>query len=338
MSGYLIVGPSWVGDMVMAQSLIISLKQREPTLPIDVIAPRWSVPIVQRMDEVRDAIPLPVAHGEVGWGKRRALGKSLRCKDYQQAIVLPRSLKSALVPWFVKVPKRTGYRGEWRNGALNDLRTVDKERTPTPAMRWLALGYAPGSPLPPQPPFPHLRPDADNQQRLIEELDLDTGQPVIALVPGAEHGNAKCWPASYFAEVARRLTDSGVRVWLMGSPKEEELADRINSEAQGVATNLCGRTSLPDAVDLLAKAHAVVSNDSGLMHVAASVGSFVVALYGSSTPAYTPPLTDRCRILYLNLECSPCFAQDCPLGHHNCLRQIMPDQVMNALPPELLAR
>lgn len=338
MRGYLIVGPSWVGDMVMAQSLIMALKQRDPGLPIDVIAPHWSVPIVQRMVEVREAIALPVAHREVGWGKRRVLGKTLQARNYQQAIVLPRSFKSALVPWFAGIPTRTGYRGEWRYGVLNDLRAVDKARTPTPAQRWLALAYPPQADLPDTPPYPHLRPDTDNQRRLVQELDLNTDNPVVALVPGAEHGSAKRWPAAYFAQITQQLAQRDITVWLMGSPKETALATRINDQAGNRAINLCGRTALPDAVDLLALTSAVVSNDSGLMHVAAAVGTFVVALYGSSTPAYTPPLTDKRRILYLDLECSPCFAQQCPLGHHNCMRRISPGMVLDALPADLPAR
>ena len=330
MSGYLIVGPSWVGDMVMAQSLIISLKQRDPDSPIDVIAPSWSVAVAQRMAEVRDAIALPVAHREVAWSKRRSLGRELRARKYAQAIVLPRSLKSALVPWLARIPKRTGYRGEWRYGILNDVRQAHTSRTVSPARHWLALGFPPDAPLPATVPFPRLLTDLENQHRLVRNLDLRIDVPVVAFVPGAEHGSAKRWPVEYFAELARSLMRRGIAVWLLGSPKETLLAKAISNGAAGVI-NLCGRTTLLDAIDLLALADAVACNDSGLMHVAASVGVFIVALYGPTTPAYTPPLTDSVRTFYLKLPCSPCFAKECPLGHHNCLRQITPEMVSNAL-------
>jgi len=331
MSGYLIVGPSWVGDMVMAQSLIISLKQRDPEAPVDVIAPAWSAPLARRMREVREAIVLPVAHRELGLARRRALGKELRSRRYAQAIVLPRSLKSALVPWFSRVSRRTGYRGEWRYGFLNDVREADPLRTVTPARRWIALGYPPGADLPESLPQPRLLPQEENQSRLVRILGLRADRPVVALVPGAEHGAAKRWPIEYFGELARELAQRDIDVWLLGSPRETAIGERIAMQGGAGVLNLCGRTDLPDVIDLLSLADAVACNDSGLMHVAAAVGAFVVALYGPSSPSHTPPLTDNCRVLYLNLDCSPCFSSECPLGHHNCLRQIAPGTVLNAL-------
>lgn len=331
MSGYLIVGPSWVGDMVMAQSLLISLKQRNPDSPIDVIAPSWSVAVAQRMAEVREAIALPISHRELGWSKRRSLARSLRSREYGQAIVLPRSLKSALVPWLAHIPKRTGYRGEWRYGILNDVRTARAGRTISPARHWLALGYPPDATLPAALPHPRLRADRENQSRLVRTLDLRIDGPVVALVPGGEHGSAKRWPVEYFARLARVLTQRQIAVWILGSPRETALSEAIATQGGAGVANLCRRTTIPDATDLLALADAVVCNDSGLMHVAASMAAFIVALYGPTTPGHTRPLTDNCRIVYLDLECSPCFANECPLGHHNCMRQIMPDVVSEAL-------
>jgi heptosyltransferase-2 len=335
MSGYLIVGPSWIGDIVMAQSLIISLKQREPEAPVDIIAPAWSAPVARRMAEVREAIVLPVAHRELGWAARRALGRELRGRGYTQAIVLPRSLKSALVPWFARVPRRTGYRGEWRYGPLNDVRQARPLRSVTPARHWLALGYPSGADLPAATPQPRLLHDRDNQRRLVRALKLQTGTPVVALVPGAEHGWAKRWPAEYFGQLAGALAQRGIGVWILGGPREATLGESIAAQAGAAAVNLCGRTELPDVIDLLAMVDGVVCNDSGLMHVAAALGVFVVALYGPSTPAYTPPMTENCRVLYLDLACSPCFAKGCPLGHHRCLRRMTPEVVLDALLPGL---
>jgi heptosyltransferase-2 len=335
MSGYLVVGPSWVGDMVLAQSLLISLKECDPDLPIDVIAPSWSVAVAQRMTEVRDAIALPIPHRELGWSRRWSLARSLRSREYTQAIVLPRSLKSALVPWLAQIPKRTGYRGEWRYGLLNDIRKGAAGRSISPARRWFALGHPPDAVLPVTVPHPRLRPDPENQHRLIRALGLSIDGPLVALVPGGEHGSAKRWPVEYFATLARELAHRGITVWILGSARETVVAEAIAAQG-GAVTNLCGRTTIPDAIDLLALANGVVCNDSGLMHVAASVGAFVVALYGPTNPAYTPPLTDNCQVMYLNLECSPCFSSECPLGHHNCLREITPDAVLETLLDKLL--
>jgi heptosyltransferase-2 len=317
--------------MVMAQSLIIGLKERNPDVPVDVIAPAWSLPVAHRMEQVREAIALPTTRRELAWAKRRAMGKALRDRAYSQAFVLPRSLKSVLVPWFAGVPRRTGYRGEWRYGLLNDLREADPARSVTPARRWLALAYPPTADLPAITPLPRLRPDPANQHRLLQALGLDIEKPVVVLAPGAEHGAAKRWPAEHFARLARTLSQQDMAVWLLGSPKEASLARDIAAGGGPGVSNLCGRTRLVDAIDLLGLARGVVSNDSGLMHVAAAVGAFVLALYGPSTPAFCPPLTDNRRVLYLNLECSPCFAHQCPLGHHDCMRKIMPDAVADAL-------
>jgi heptosyltransferase II len=335
MSAYLVVGPSWVGDMVMAHSLVRSLRQRNPGAPVDVIAPAWSAPVAQRMDDVREAIVLPVSHRQLGWTRRRALGKTLRDRRYSQAFVLPNSMKSALVPWFANVPLRTGYRGEWRYGLLNDLREKDPRKTIPPARRWLALGYRADAELPPVTPPPRLHPDAGNRDRIVQLLGLRSSAPVVALVPGGEHGSSKRWPVEYFGELARALAKQGIAVWVLGSSREMPLGHSIATEGGKAVVNLCGRTMLPDVIDLLGSAAGVVCNDSGLMHVAAALGVFVVALYGPTTPTFTPPMTDNCRVLYLDLPCSPCYSGACPLEHHNCLRQISPGAVLEALLPAI---
>lgn len=335
MSGYLVVGPSWVGDMVMAHSLVRALKERSPEAPVDVIAPAWSAPVAKRMADVREAIVLPVSHRELGWARRRALGKSLRDRCYSQAFVLPSSVKSALVPWFANVPLRTGYRGEWRYGLLNDLRVEDPRRTVPPARRWLKLGYSADASLPRVTPPPRLHPDIGNRDRLMQAMGLRSTAPVVALVPGAEHGTSKRWPVEYYGELAGALARQGITVWVLGSPRETQLGNAISAAGGKAVVNLCGRTELPDVIDLLGSAAGVVCNDSGLMHVAAALGVYVVALFGPSTPAFTPPMTDRCHVLYLDLPCSPCYSGECPLKHHNCLRQITPRSVLDALLPAL---
>jgi heptosyltransferase-2 len=334
----LVVGPSWVGDMVMAQSLYQLLQARDPALVIDVLAPSWSLPLLARMPQVRAGIELPLGHGELGWRERRALGHALRGK-YDRAIVLPRSLKSALVPWFAKIPRRTGFRGEWRYGLINDMRPFDSERLDQTVRRFIALGLERDEIELPPPPAPALRVEPANAAAVAASLGLATDAPVVALMPGAEYGPAKQWPPESFAGLARRLASDGASVWILGSAKEAALGREIERSAGAArVNNLCGQTSLVDAVDLLALADVAVSNDSGLMHMAAAVGPHVIALYGSSTPDFTPPLTANATIHYRRLSCSPCFARECPLGHMDCLRGIEVATVAASVQQQLGAR
>jgi heptosyltransferase-2 len=315
----LIVGPSWVGDMVMAQALFILLKERKPGTAIDVLAPAWSLPIVARMPEVRRGIAAETGHGELALGKRRRIGYALRDEGYEQAIVLPRSLKSALIPWFARIPLRTGFRGESRYGLINDMRPFDRSLLDQTVKRYVALGLDPGEAYP-VAPHPVLRVDRDRQRAVMSSLGILTDGPVIAMMPGAEYGPAKCWPLDYFAELSTLLVDEGFDVWVLGSDKDAPAGEQIASAS--AAHNLCGRTSLEDVIDLLGYAEQAISNDSGLMHVAAAVGTYVHGIYGSSSPAFTPPLTKERDIHWLDLECSPCFERTCPLGHLRCLKEL----------------
>ncbi len=319
----LIVGPSWVGDMVMAQSLFMALKQRFPDLQIDVLAPAWSKPILAAMPEVRAAIEMPLQHGELALGKRYQLGKRLRANAYDWAIVLPRSLKAALVPFWANIPVRTGFKGEMRYGLLNDIRPMDKTVLTMTVQRFVALGLAKDAPLPPEIQPPHLTP--------TRSLSVVEGG-LLALCPGAEYGGAKRWPAEYYAEVAQHYIAQGGQVILLGSAKDAPVtaacAAAVNSPA---CQDLAGKTSLQEVLGLLAQATQVVSNDSGLMHVAAALGTPVIAVYGSSDPTYTPPLSDKAQILYLGLPCSPCFKRECPLEHFDCLQKILPKHVISLL-------
>jgi heptosyltransferase-2 len=329
----MIIGPSWVGDMVMAQSLFITLKDRYPDCAIDVVAPEWSLPILQRMPEVREGIALSVAHGEFSLKTRAGLGRSLRSRQYTHAIVLPRSWKSALVPYVARVPVRTGYKGEMRYGLLNDIRRLDTTVLKQTVQRYVALGcaedeYAVVAPL---TPYPELRADKQNADRLIAGLGLNLDRPVIGFMPGAEYGPAKQWPVDYFAQLAKLLVEHGYQVWVFGSAKEEKLGEDIVKQNSGDVYNLCGKTELVDVVDLIACSEQVVTNDSGLMHVAAAMDVKVNAIYGSSTPEYTPPLTETAEIYYQRLSCSPCFKRTCPLGHTECLSKITPDHVFTRI-------
>jgi len=321
---YLVVGPSWIGDMVMAQSLFITLKQQYPDCLIDVLAPQWSLPILKRMPEINKGIAVNISHGEFSFFKRRRLGIALRPNQYSHAIIIPRSWKSALVPFFAGIPVRTGYKGEMRYGLLNDIRELDKERLKQTAQRYVAHAISNKQVAAPVVAFPKLEIDHKNRSKLMDKLGLKLDHPVICMMPGAEYGPAKQWPIEYYAGLAGLLVDAGCQVWIIGSDKDKAAGDKIAVSKQDGVENLCGKTQLVDTVDLLSCAVSVVTNDSGLMHVAAAVGIEVNVVYGSSTPDYTPPLTDENRknIFYLGLDCSPCFKRVCPLGHTDCLNNI----------------
>jgi len=318
--------------MVMAQALYKLLVSRDPGTEIHVVAPPWSIPVLERMPEVGRALELPVAHGEAGLGKRWNLGRSLREERYRRAIVLPRSLKASLVPFFASIPVRTGFRGEWRFGLINDMRPFEAERLDQTVKRFVSLGLDPEEGALPTIPNPRLDVDADNLCAVAERLGLDLEAEAVALIPGAEYGPAKRWPIECYADLASRLVAVGLQVWIVGSEKEHELGRAVGAAAAHPnATNLCGKTSLADVIDLLGAARVAVTNDSGLMHVAAAVRTHVVGIYGSSSPYFTPPLTDTKDVFYRDLECSPCFQRECPLGHLRCMTEIPVDEICSAV-------
>lgn len=323
----LVVGPSWVGDTVLSQPLLRLLKARHPGAQIDYLAPPWTLPLLARMPEVRAGIENPFGHGALQLAARRKLGRSLRAGAYDQAVVLPNTFKSALIPWFAGIPVRSGMRGEVRWGLLNDLHRLDAQALPQMVQRFAALALPAGAAMPALPP-PALTSSAADQAALLARLHLDRGKPAVVFCPGAEYGPAKRWPAAHFAALARNLAARGCTVWLVGSPRDHAVAENIVQSSDGACINLCGRTSIAEAVDLLAAARFIVTNDSGLMHVAAAVGRPLVALYGSSSPQFTPPLSAQARIVSLNVECSPCFARTCPLGHFKCLNDLAPERVL----------
>jgi heptosyltransferase-2 len=318
----LIIAPSWVGDAVMAQSLLITLKYTYPDSQIDVLAPEWSQALFSRMPQVNQTLIMPLTHGEFDLKKRLTLGKQCQKNNYTQAIVLPNSWKSALIPFFAKIPKRTGYIGECRFGLLNDTRKLNKSRLPTMVQRFVALGSHSENDPCPSIPFPELSISALQQNQVIEQFSLCLDKPVLALCIGAEYGSAKCWPESHFAKLAILQLEKKWQVWLIGSSKDQRIAEDINKICDFQCQNFTGKTTLEQAIDLLSFAKSVVSNDSGLLHVAAALKKPVIALYGSSDPTFTPPLSTCAHIISLNLPCSPCFKRECPLGHRACLTDI----------------
>lgn len=330
----LVVGPSWVGDMVMAQTLFRLLKQTRGELNIDVIAPAWSEPLIDRMPECRRALSLPIGHGELKLGLRRQIGKTLSQAGYDQAIILPNSLKSALLPWFADIPLRTGWRGEMRYGLLNDLRVLDKSQYPLMIERFAALGLEAEADLPRVLPHPKLEVEAAMVAQLCRQHDL-AEDGFLALAPGAEFGPAKRWPERHYAKVAEHWLGQGGQVAIFGSDKDRGVAENIRQQLPptiaGRCINLCGKTSLAQAIDLMSAATAVVANDSGLMHIAAALQKPLVVIYGSTSPGFTPPLAERVSVQQIPVDCGPCFQRECPQKHLKCLVELSPDRVIAGL-------
>lgn len=328
MSATLVIGPSWVGDMVLAQSLFKLLKHNDPHTEIDVAAPAWTLPLLERMPEIRRGIALPFRHGRLDLRARLRIGRELKRERYDQAILLTNSLKSAILPWAAGIPTRTGFLGELRYGLLNDIRPLDKTALPMTVQRFCTLGLAPDAAPPAELPQPRLQASRDNAIAVLERLGHALPQsPVLGLCPGAEYGPAKRWPAEKYAEVAQWALARDWKVWLFGSAKDAEITQDIQHRTGGRCLDLGGKTALGEVIDLMALTTAVVSNDSGLMHIAAALDKPMVAVYGSSDPHHTPPMSSKAAIVSLGLSCSPCFKRECPLGHLDCLNRIDPARV-----------
>jgi len=334
----LIIGPSWVGDMVMSQGLYIELKHRYPHAIIDVLAPSWCGPILNRMPEINQAIDMPIGHKSLNIKKRWKIGRRLSKKNYTHAFVLPNSAKSALIPLFAGITQRSGWKGEYRYGLLNDLRP-NKRIFQYMVERYVALASTKNNMRNEVSldhcPKPRLVTFPEQQTKLRSQFSLYSSREIIGLCPGAEFGPAKRWPDKYYAEVASYLIEHGKQVWLFGSVKDQDVTNLIQQslplDQQHYCFNLAGKTSLIDVVDLLACCHTVISNDSGLMHIAAAVGCKIVAIYGSTSPKYTPPLSEDVIIVNSDIECRPCFKRECPYGHLNCLMQLTPDKIITRI-------
>jgi heptosyltransferase-2 len=303
--------------MLMAQPLLARLHARQPGARIDVVAPPWVAPVARRMPEVAEVMEADMRHGELQLGDRWRLGRQLKARGYEQAYVLPNTMKSALAPSFAGVPVRVGYLGESRLGLLNRIHKAKRDKEPMP-LHYARLaeepGGEPGLPL----PAPSLAFSKEAAERTAGRFGISG--PYTVFCPGAEYGPAKRWP--YFRELAQAL---GAQVVVLGSPGDlkgnEDIAGR----------NLIGKTTLDEAIDLIGGAAAVVSNDSGLMHVAAALGRPLVALFGSSSPEHTPPLSPAARVLWLKVECSPCFERVCPLGHFKCMNGLAVERVLEEI-------
>ena len=330
----LIVGPSWVGDMVMAQSLFKLLCRNNENVEITVLAPTWSLALLGRMPEVSHSIESPFAHGELKILQRRKFARQLKGR-FDTAIILPNSFKSALIPFFAAIPQRIGWRGEYRNSLLTDCRVLVPTSYPLMVQRFIALGLKAGAVPAPEAPDPKLANNEQEAMNTAQTLGLDYAKNLLIICPGAEFGEAKQWPENHYASLCELAIHDNWQVWIIGSAKDHQVAEEIRRqmdvEIRDSCTNITGQTSLGQAIDLLSLASMVVSNDSGLMHIAAAVGSPVVALFGSTSPDFTPPLAERVKSLTTDISCRPCFQRSCPLGHKRCLTEISADRVYTEL-------
>lgn len=330
----LVISPNWIGDAVMAQPLLQLLKRAQPARPIDVLAPAWVAPVWRAMAEVDTVIEAPFRHGALQWKERRQFAAQLRERGYADAYVLPNTLKFALIPWLAGIPKRVGYRGEMRYGLLNVMHR-DNKRAPRPMVAfYAALAGAPSADVAPVSalPRPALGVDAGQISKVFSETGLDEAAPLVVFAPGSEFGAAKRWPASHFAELAALIHADlpAAQIVLLGSAKDRQVCDDILALAPKVV-NLAGVTSLAQAIALIARAAAMVSNDSGLLHIASALNRPVIAIYGPTDPAHAPPFSDLAESISLHLACAPCRQRECPLGHHACMRDIGAERVWTPL-------
>jgi len=331
MSRSLVIAPQWIGDAVMSEPLLRRLSTRGERLSVAALP--WVAPVYRAMPQVSEVIELPFAHGRLDWAERRRVAAGLQ-GHFDRAYVLPNSLKSALIPWLARIPVRIGYAGESRVLLLN-------RRLPNPAGRPPMVAFysaLAGAPVP-QDERPSMSFAPAVIKAATRGVGVDAGGYWV-FAPGAEYGPAKCWPAERYAELARALFAAhGQPVLLLGSGKEASLCESIAAAAPGACRVLAGRTSLLDAMALIAAARGVVSNDSGLMHVAAAFGVPQVAVFGSTSPEHTPPLNARARVIWLKeelqLDCMPCFDRVCRFGHTRCLTEVSAARVDEALSASL---
>lgn len=330
----LVISPNWIGDAVMAQPLLRQLKRRFPDRPIDVLAPAWVAPVWKAMAEVDTVMETPFRHGALQLAERRKFAKMLKPRGYADAYVLPNTLKFALIPWLAGIPKRIGYKGEMRYGLINVMHH-DNPSAPRPmAQFYAALADEPvdNLPRPEKLPEPKMNVSEALFFQAASRIKLPPDIPYVVFAPGGEYGPAKRWPVSYFAELASviRQHHPAARILLMGSGKDAEMCEQIRASAPD-ALNLAGVTSLSDAIALISRAAATITNDSGLMHIACALQRPVVAIFGPTNPLHTPPLSELAEVLWLHLGCSPCQQRECPLGHHNCMKDITANMVWQPL-------
>ena len=340
MHGILIIAPNWIGDAVMSQPLLAELKAQYPDSNIDILASTWVAPVYRACNEVSEVIEAKFEHKQLQWALRKQLAKDLQAKNYQACFILPNSFKSALIPWLANIPFRVGYRGELRYGLINvSLENPSKVNRPPMVEHYLALSQLlqDGDENSLDKLTPTLNVSTQAKQSVEQRLASTNinANSLFVFCSGAEYGPTKRWPTAHFAKLVQNLLaeQASAQIILLGGKGDHALAQEIQTQANTPVNlhNWCGSTSLDEAIALIGMAKTVVSNDSGLMHIAAALKTPQVAIFGSSDPAHTPPLSNKAKVIWLNLPCSPCHKKICPLGHLQCLNDILPQQVLATL-------
>jgi heptosyltransferase-2 len=335
----LVISPNWIGDAVMAQPLLALLRQRHPDRPIDVLAPPAVAPVWRAVTEVDTVLETPFRHGALQLKERWKYARMLRQRGYADAYVLPNTIKYALIPWLAGIPRRVGYKGEMRHGLINVMHHDDEPARPM--MRfYAALAQDPSLPAPGNVARPSMRVPAEAVAAACARHGIDPGRQLVVYAPGAEFGPAKRWPPRHFGELAQKIVaaDPRAQIALLGSPKDRETCEEVLAAAGAAASNmlnLAGSTKLDEAAALIAQSDAVVTNDSGLMHIASGLNKPLVALYGPTDPRHTPPSSEFARWIWLHIDCAPCQQRQCPLGHHNCMEKLGADMAWQELRPML---
>ena len=322
----LIIPQNWLGDIVMSQTLLKKIKSDNPKTSIDILVNSSLKNLVERMPEINKVIILDCNHRELGLFKRLRLAKEIKKSSYDRSIVLSRSLKSSLIPYFAKIPIRTGELGELRYLLINDLKEFSKESRRKTASRYISM-YSDNNEKLSENYYPSLDSNSENIKNLSEKYDLKKDKKVIIFAPGAAFGPSKMWPVNKFRELGKKLNND-FKILILGSNNEKSIGNDIVTNKNMI--NLCGKTSIADAVDLMHISKFCVSNDSGLMHLAAATNTKSISIYGSTSPDFTPPLTKNKDIHYKGMSCSPCFEKKCKYGHYNCLVDIHSDDVFKS--------
>jgi len=327
----LICAPAWLGDLIMSHSLIRTLYQAGHEL--HVLAPEWNFSALQYMPEITKQIKLPMTHGDLKLKNRYLMGKSLRQENYCQAIICQNSLKSALIPFFAKIPIRTGWLREGRKLLLTDGRKLDKKLLPLMVQRYVALAYSHSNSWNKDNfLWPRLNVPKTIADDTLTKYQLVKNKKILALCPGAAYGPTKRWPSEYYAYIAKKKLQEGWQIWLFGSAQDRLITDEIMQLTANQCTNLTGDLKLDETIGLFSVVDALISNDSGLLHVAAALDKPVIGVYGSTSPDFTPPLSKNAQTMVLEgLECRPCFQRTCRYAHLNCLTQIKPEMVNQRL-------
>lgn len=336
----LVIAPHWIGDAVMSLPLITLIHTKFPNSSIDVLCTPWVGSIYRASPAVETIVERDFQHGALQWSLRRSTARELKKQAYDMAFVLPNSMKSALIPWLAGIPTRIGYQGEYRFGLINVSLPNPSRQARTPMMEHYAklLGGALDQISNPQNlPSPKLSIDSTLTQWARGRIEEIGGVPLYVFAPGAEYGSAKRWPTSHFAQLANQILEGNpdAKIIILGSRADHVLGQEIvqSTNLSDRIHNWCGAIRLDQSMALIAQSTCLISNDSGLMHIGAALSIPQIAIFGSSNPKHTPPLSPKAQIIWLGLDCSPCYQRTCPLGHLNCLNQIDSQRVYSMLTP-----